>query len=88
MFMGRINTASDTANAFSTSVLDILDYANTNKTKVIRSLDGNDTNGSGNVGLYSGMYNSTNAITSVTIAPQSGNWNQYTTFALYGIKGN
>jgi hypothetical protein len=87
MFMGRINTASDTANAFSASVLDILDYANTNKTKVIRSLDGNDTNGGGNVGLYSGMYNSTNAITSVTLAPQSGNWNQYTSFALYGIKG-
>jgi hypothetical protein len=87
MFMGRINTASDTANAFSASVLDILDYANTNKTKVIRSLDGNDTNGGGNVGLYSGMYNSTNAITSVTLAPQSGNWNQYTQFALYGIKG-
>jgi hypothetical protein len=87
MFMGRINIASDTANAFSASVLDILDYANTNKTKVIRSLDGNDTNGGGNVGLYSGMYNSTNAITSVTLAPQSGNWNQYTSFALYGIKG-
>lgn len=87
MFMGRINIASDTANAFSASVLDILDYANTNKTKVIRSLDGNDTNGGGNVGLYSGMYNSTNAITSVTLAPQSGNWNEYTSFALYGIKG-
>jgi len=87
MFMGRVNITTDTANAFSASVLDILDYTNTNKTKVIRSLDGNDTNGGGNVGLYSGMYNSTNAITSVTLAPQSGNWNQYTTFALYGIKG-
>ncbi len=87
MFMGRVNITTDTANAFSASVLDILDYANTNKTKVIRSLDGNDTNGTGNVGLYSGMYNSTNAITSVTLAPQSGNWNQYTTFALYGVKG-
>ena len=86
MFMGRINIASDLANAFSASVLDILDYTNTNKTKVIRSLDGNDLNGSGNVGLYSGMYNSTDAITSVTLAPQSGNWNEYTTFALYGIK--
>jgi hypothetical protein len=87
MFMGRINIASDLANAFSASVLDILDYGNTNKTKVIRSLDGNSLNGSGNVGLYSGMYNSTNAINSITLAPQSGNWNEYTSFALYGIKG-
>ena len=78
-------TPSDTFGAF---VVDILDYKDTNKFKTIRNLGGADTNGAGELGLFSGLWRSTSAITSITIAPGGGTqFNEYTQFALYGIKG-
>ena len=69
-------------------VLDILDYTNTNKYKTTRTLWGNDTNGGGYVGLSSGAWRNTNAITSITFYhTNSNNFNQHSHFALYGIKG-
>jgi hypothetical protein len=80
--------ASATANAFSGIVLDILDYANTNKNKTIRSLAGGDTNDTnGLISLCSGVWLNTSAITSITFKPESGNsFPQYSQFALYGVK--
>lgn len=70
------------------SVTDILDYTNTNKYKTIRSLAGVDKNGgSGYVWLFSGAWANTNAITTLTLYAGNGNLNQYSSFALYGIKG-
>lgn len=66
-------------------VIDILDYANTNKLKVQRTLSGNDKNGSGSIFLFSGAWNSTSAITQIDIFPGSGTVTG--SFALYGIKG-
>jgi hypothetical protein len=68
-------------------VLDILDYTNTNKNKVCRSLEGTDQSGSGTVLLSSFNWNKTNAITQIDIVGQGTSWNQYSKFALYGIKG-
>ena len=68
------------------SVIDILDYANTNKYKTMRCLTGLDRNGSGHVYLFTGSWRNTNAITSIKIAANSGNFNQYSSFSLYGIK--
>lgn len=78
---------SVTANVFGTSVIDILDYNSTNKTKVVKTLTGFDANGSGIVALQSGMRISTDAITSIQIYPGLGPFTQYSHFALYGIKG-
>jgi hypothetical protein len=69
------------------AVIDILDYANVNKNKVMRSLCGTDNNGSGYVLLRSGLWMNTAAINSVTIFPNSGAITANATFALYGIKG-
>lgn len=76
------------------AVIDILDYKNTNKYKTVRFLAALGTNNAGVDGyngalvFTSGNWRNTNAITSITIAPTSGSaWNQYTQFALYGIKG-
>jgi hypothetical protein len=66
-------------------VLDILDYANINKYKVTRSLDGYDANGSGSLSLSSNLWKNTAAITSMTFSANT-QFTQYTTFALYGIK--
>jgi hypothetical protein len=71
------------------SVVDILDYTNTSKNKTIRVLEGRDTNGGGTISLFSGQYLSTSAITSITIyTPGAYAFNQYSQFALYGIRGN
>ena len=75
------------ASTYGVGVMDILDYANTNKYKTTRTLIGRDRNGAGIMLLHSGLYQSTNAITSLKFYPSTGNFEQYTHFALYGIKG-
>jgi hypothetical protein len=64
-------------------VLDLLDYTNTNKYKTLRNLAGRDANGSGRVWLSSSLFDTTDAITSITLTSSFG---QYSHFALYGIK--
>lgn len=82
-----ISAASAGASTFGAGVIDILDYANTNKYKTIRTLGGMDNNGSGIVRFSSGSWRNTNAVTSIKmIATNGSNFVQYTTFALYGIK--
>lgn len=66
-------------------VTDFLDYKDTNKYKTVRTLGGFDANGSGFVNLTSNLWQSTSAITSITLTAV-GNFNQYSHFALYGIK--
>lgn len=71
----------------SSGVIDILDYTNTSKNKVSRTLGGYDANGSGYISLTSGLWLSTSAISTITITSSTANFNQYSQFALYGIKG-
>jgi hypothetical protein len=78
---------SSNANVFGTGIVDILDYTNTNKNTTTRTLCAFDQNTAGNIGFQSGLWMNTNAITSITFAPQAGDWAQYSSFALYGIKG-
>ena len=68
------------------SIIDILDYASTTKNKTFRFFSGYDANGTGEIAVASGLFNSTNAITSVSIQTGSGNFATSSTFALYGIK--
>ena len=82
-----IGYASGSTTQPGVIITDILDYANTNKTKTVRSLFGFDMNGAtGHTGLISNLYNSTNAVSSLTISCGT-NFAQYSSFALYGIKG-
>ena len=83
----NISSAGST-NIFGVAVIDILDYANTNKNKTIRTLSGVDLNGSGELILYSNLYAvNTNAITSLSFSIPSLNIAQYSQFALYGVRG-
>ena len=91
----RTGTLSSSAasNVFTTSIVDILDYANTSKYKTTRSLSGFDVNGTvsgygGFIQLYSSSWRNTNAVTSITFNRQTGsNFLQYSQFSLYGVKG-
>jgi len=85
---GRAGAANSGSNIFGVNVLDVLDYANTNKYKTARILGGIDRNGDGNIRLDSGVWMNTAAVTSLTISPTTANnFVQYSSFALYGIKG-
>lgn len=74
---------------FGAGVIDILDYNSTTKTKTVRTLNGFDMNGSGRIELFSGLWlNSSGGITSISFRDfYGGNFAQYSSFALYGIKG-
>ena len=78
--------SGDTANVFGAFIVDILDYADTNKYKTLRSLDGVDTNGAGVIAFRSGAWRSTTAISTIRITASSNNFLQYSSFALYGVK--
>lgn len=83
-FVGAGNNVS---SVFGAGIIDILEYKNTNIYKTIRSLGGYESNSTGINGLDSGSWRSTSAITSIKLTPNIGsNFNQYSQFALYGIK--
>ena len=77
---------NSTASVFGGAVIDILDYANTNKYKTIRSLNGADVNGGGYITFMSGLWQNTAAITSIEMYVAANAMTQYSTFALYGVK--
>ena len=71
-------------------IIDIHDYASTTKNKTIRTLAGQDLNGTygGPVVLSSGLFRSTNAITSLSLILIGGPvFTTASVFSLYGIKG-
>jgi hypothetical protein len=85
----RICLLNPNASYPAVSVTDILDYTNTNKATTIRTLWGADANAAdtqARVGLTSGLWTSTAAITSIEL--YGSPFTQYSSFALYGIKGN
>lgn len=80
--------ANISSSIFGVSVFEILDYANTNKYKTMRCLNGYDANGSGYALFQSGLWMSTSAIDTIkfTCSGSGATFVQYSHFALYGIK--
>lgn len=83
-------SVSTEANIFSSSVIDILDYSNTNKNKTVRVISGYDTNGASGVQtalLMSTAWFSTAAITKINVRFDAyGNpFAQFSRVDLYGI---
>ena len=89
-FSGVPQNAWVTGNSNSSNpeilILDILDYTNTNKYKTSRMLSGVDNNGSGEINLTSSVWLNTGAINVIRLTVNTGNFNQYSSFALYGVK--
>jgi hypothetical protein len=73
-------------NMFGAMIIDYLDYSSGTKNPTVRVFGGYDANGSGQINLNSGVRLNTAAITSLTF--QTLGMAQYSSFALYGIKGN
>lgn len=85
-------TGTSVVGNFGSTIIDILDYSNTSKYKTVRALSGTDCNGlvsgyGGCIGLYSGNWRSTSALTSLRFYLANGaNFISGSTFALYGCK--
>lgn len=94
MSLNSMPTGNSTAgaNVYGGMIIDLLDFASTSKYKVIRGLGGwsnNSSSGYQNINISAGSWtNNTGAITSVkfNVGSVSNLW-QYSTIALYGIKG-
>lgn len=90
IYIGAIPNDGLMASLYSGHTIDILDYKDTNKYKTVRSLSGYDFNGATTgysyLNLHSGNWRNGNAITSIKLYGASGNFMQYSSFALYGIK--
>ena len=87
--VGINSRAGNGTNVFGSTIIDVLDYSSNSKYKTFRGLTGEDPNGTdGYIGVHSGLWMNTDAITSLTLYPSSTySWTQYSSFALYGIKG-
>ena len=94
---GYITGANAPANSFAVGTIDITDAFSTNKHKTNQTIFGTGVNSVGAtntyyyVGLASGAWaNTADPISSITLLPDTSaaaNFVQYSTFALYGIKG-
>jgi hypothetical protein len=89
-FFGTCSPNAVNSSMFGTSIIDILDYANTNKNKTVRSLAGSDHNATAGFDgwfyLQSGLWADTSAINSINLFAGAGSFAQYSSFALYGVK--
>jgi hypothetical protein len=83
---GETAGSGATSGAFGASITDVLDYANTSKTKTFRTLNGYMAS-SRIISLASGNWNDLTAITSITFAVDGGSYVSGSRFSLYGIKG-
>ena len=83
--MGSLDN-NNTANVYSASIIDIVDYANPNKNTVSRCLEGWDANGSGQVYLKSAGWTNTSPVTSFVITFGDGNVMANSSFSLYGVR--
>ena len=87
----RLIFGADTSATYPISgIIDIQQYASTTQNKTVRTFAGQDANGTfaGPVGLTSGLWNNTNAVTSLSLILAGGPaYATGTTIALYGIKG-
>ena len=89
-FCGTGAGSTAASNLIGTTIIDVLDYASSTKTKTVRAFGGIDANNvfTGYTSLFSSLWNNTNAITSIDLVVSDGsNWTTQTQFALYGIKG-
>lgn len=84
-------STTDATSAISPSVVDIIDYSNTNKFKTIKVINGGNWSSTGFINFQSANWRSTSAVTSITISPNTGfgayNFAENSIVSLYGIKG-
>ena len=85
-FVGEIVGDTATASTFSNLSMYIPNYAgSTNKSYSVDAVAENNATFA-QMDLTAGLWSQTAAITSITLTPNAGNFKQYTTAYLYGVK--
>jgi hypothetical protein len=86
-FNDTLSRGGQPANVMATQIIDIQNYTGAiNRTvRMFSGMDANDATGI--LGLYSGLYISTTAITQIDYTCPDGNLSTNTVISLYGIKG-
>lgn len=86
---GRIIYESNRATLYSPSVMDIYDYANTNKNTVCQFTSYTANPGGTEVGFGMGMWDATTTIDRIKFSMQSfHDWIRGTSFSLYGLNSS
>ncbi len=85
---GNYTASNNTANTFGNAEIYITNYAGSTA-KSYSTDNVTETNGTtAYAGLTANLWNNTAAITSITLAPNTGSYVQYSTATLYGIKNS
>jgi len=90
----HVPMSANIANNFAWMIADITGYSETTKTKAIRTAGGYTYNGTafsgyyGHMGFASNYYDSTSAITSISVNLCGDTFSAGSTYSLYGIKGS
>lgn len=87
--VGRVNPSSATANVFSSNSMYIPNYTSSNNKSI--SIEGVSENNasSANIDLIAGLWSNSAAITSIALQIDGGgNFAQYSSASLYGIKNS
>ena len=82
-YLGQVAGSNASANVFGALVIDILDFSNASKNTTFRSFSGIATN---EVNIFSGLWNNTAAVTSLTIFCGGDNLGTGSRLSLYGLR--
>ena len=85
LYCGECNGSTSTASTFTNTQIYATNYAgSTNKSFSVDSAQENNATGAF-LTMMAGLWSNTSAITSIKIAPDAGNFVQYSTAYLYGV---
>ncbi len=88
-YSGGMNSSIETANTFSNGEIYIPNYAGSNNKSYSADAIYENNSSSGNgLNMVADLWSNTAAITSITINGYAGNFVQYSSFYLYGIKNS
>lgn len=98
VYGGRINFGSyagifalsvqTTASRFGCGIIDVFNYTSTDRYKVAKTQNINDIGTSSSLMNYNGgVWTGLGAVNSITIKPTAGSFAEFSSYALYGIKG-
>ena len=87
--LGTMNFANDTASTFNSAEIYIPNYTSSNaKSCSVDSVSENNSNTVNELDLLAKLNTTTDAITSITLTPETGNFATHSNFYLYGIKNS
>jgi hypothetical protein len=84
--VAHISGNSAASDIFGGGVIDVLDPFETTKNTTVRLLSGFHESTDYRVGLSSGFWNNTNAVTTIKLTPRSGNFKSGSRISLYGLR--